>query len=628
MTTWPETKRLDTAEQFEQATWLRTTPEVWRPINTTPAKLAELKEQTSSLPESEREARTRAFIEANKASEAPSEAPAQVVAVAATAGIGAEIGSVIKDAGKEAVAELQKPGFWKDQAKPFIKDIVEGLVEAKKEPWVMSTLAGFALRIIMKFSFFRNMLTPEQLKDLGIEATSGSWGGGGSVEAPKPDDWAKPPVKLKEAVENELSNQAYRLTGMLLVRGMSKPTYSTVLGAAWDGVGDKSWKEDELKRRDETDMSAVNILMNAEVRKKSYTEIIQLWKAGIDQLAWSGTDTNLRNASATLVIDMLNKNKSTFSAVFSDTPNWDKMPLDELMKKLYLEKWLRHAESFTQKLQSINFSDMADLPSDIFLWAKFDADGNLQGDGIFASRYQSLKSQWLTPGLLAKLHTDNNTANLPVAHAINPIIGSWINWTERSFVEKMTDPNKFLWVFITSLKEKFGYSDAMIAYMRADKLKMKDLFDLYVITGWEPNIEKLNIWEKSLLTAKLQAYFFTNSADIYASYIKDIYDKSDTYPLVNQAFTLISDTANKSVYELAKAVSKIAWQWVNVVMWWLGITSPEWKILASSGILAWVLTLAVQMAPIGRFAGVVMKILLALWLVGISVAQATSSSKN
>lgn len=62
----PETKRLDTPEQFEEATGLKPTPDVWRPINTTPAKLAELKEQTSSLPQRERDIRTRAFIEANR----------------------------------------------------------------------------------------------------------------------------------------------------------------------------------------------------------------------------------------------------------------------------------------------------------------------------------------------------------------------------------------------------------------------------------------------------------------------------------------------------------------------------------------------------------------------------------
>jgi hypothetical protein len=67
------------------------------------------------------------------------------------------------------------------------------------------------------------------------------------------------------------------------------------------------------------------------------------------------------------------------------------------------------------RLESLKITDIGDIPKNLFLDLSW-KDGNLViGDGIFSSRYDAMKSAGLTPGLIKKLHINNETAEIPVS---------------------------------------------------------------------------------------------------------------------------------------------------------------------------------------------------------------------
>ena len=59
-----ETKKIDTPTQFEWEVWYKPSPEVWKPINTTSQKLAELKEDLGKLAPENRAQKAAEFIKA------------------------------------------------------------------------------------------------------------------------------------------------------------------------------------------------------------------------------------------------------------------------------------------------------------------------------------------------------------------------------------------------------------------------------------------------------------------------------------------------------------------------------------------------------------------------------------
>lgn len=64
-----ETKKYETPDQFEAQTGYKPKPEIWKPINVAPIRLAELKAELAPLSQEEKDRRAAAFIEANKAPE-------------------------------------------------------------------------------------------------------------------------------------------------------------------------------------------------------------------------------------------------------------------------------------------------------------------------------------------------------------------------------------------------------------------------------------------------------------------------------------------------------------------------------------------------------------------------------
>lgn len=230
-----------------------------------------------------------------------------------------------------------------------------------------------------------------------------------------------------------------------------------------------------------------------------------------------------------------------------------------------------------------------------------------------------MKSAGLTPGLIKKLHIDNETAESVVSQFRWNISTIW-NDAEKKFADNFTKPENFLLPLQASLKQKFGYSDALIAEMSTEKLKVRDLFDLYVITGGKTNIDQLNIGEKNLLLTKLQAYFIGKNPEEHGKYIANILQSPDKYPEVIQAFEIMSSLVNKASYKASLLAAWVTDNILDSVLWFFDIDTKSKKAVALTASI-WVIWLAMKLLPIGRLISLITLILASLGIAWFATAQ-------
>jgi len=451
-------------------------------------------------------------------------------------------------------------------------------------------------------------LTPEELKLAGIK---------GSVVPQNPE--VKP--EQSESMKKWLSNEAYRVTTWFLVRGTNQVRYNNIITSIYAGVRDATWWKDEIEKKQMIENEAITLLSSegSKLRSMSYSDIAKKSESDILLLVWNWSELTLRKSAISLIQKMLWENKWVFEKVFSDIPDWDKQPLDKIIGILYQEKWYQHISQMYSRLESIKLSDIGDIPKNLFLDLSW-KDGNLViGEGIFSGRYDAMKSMWLTPGLIKKLHIDNETAESNVTQFRWNISTVWDN-LEQKFADNFSNPDNFLIPLQNSLKQKFGYSDSLIAELSPSKLKVRDLFDIYMITGGKTSIDQLNIWEKNLLLTKLQAYFIRTNPEEHGKYITTILQYPDKYPEVIQAFELISSLVNKTAYKSALISAGVTDSVINSVLGMFDIDTKSEKAAALAASI-WVIWLAMKLLPIGRLISLITLILASLGVAWLATAQ-------
>lgn len=451
-------------------------------------------------------------------------------------------------------------------------------------------------------------LTPEELKLAGIK---------GSVVPQNPE--VKP--EQSESMKKWLSNEAYRVTTWFLVRGTNQVRYNNIITSIYAGVRDATWWKDEIEKKQMIENEAITLLSSegSKLRSMSYSDIAKKSESDILLLVWNWSELTLRKSAISLIQKMLWENKWVFEKVFSDIPDWDKQPLDKIIGILYQEKWYQHISQMYSRLESIKLSDIGDIPKNLFLDLSW-KDGNLViGEGIFSGRYDAMKSMWLTPGLIKKLHIDNETAESSVTQFRWNISTVWDN-LEQKFADNFSNPDNFLIPLQNSLKQKFGYSDSLVAELSPSKLKVRDLFDIYMITGGKTSIDQLNIWEKNLLLTKLQAYFIRTNPEEHGKYITTILQYPDKYPEVIQAFELISSLVNKTAYKSALISAGVTDSMVNNVLGMFDIDTKSEKAAALAASI-WVIWLAMKLLPIGRLISLITLILASLGVAWLATAQ-------
>ena len=496
--------------------------------------------------------------------------------------------SIIADY-KEALAEKKAGGF-------------DGVFAGLKI-WFYGFLAKLTGTDIAK------SLSPEERKLAGFREP---------VVSQKPTE----PIKEQaETVKKGLSNEAYRVTTGFLIRGTNQVRYNNVITSIYAGVRDATWWQDETEKKQMIENEAITLLSSdgSKLRSISYSDLSKKSESDILALVWHGSALSLRKSAIELIQKMLWENKWVFEKIFSDIPEWDKMPLDKIIGILYREKWYQNISQMHTRLESLKITDIGDIPKNLFLDLSW-KDGNLViGDGIFSSRYDAMKSAGLTPGLIKKLHINNETAEIPVSQFRWNISAIW-NDAEQKFADNFSNPDNFLTPLQASLKQKFGYSDSLVAELSPSKLKVRDLFDMYVITGGKTSIDQLNIWEKNLLLTKLQAYFIVKNPEEHGKYIATILQSPDKYPEVIQALELISSMVNRGAYKTSLLAAWVGDKIINGVLWFFDIDTKSEKAVAITASI-WVIWLAMKLLPVGRLISFITLILASLGIAWFATAQ-------
>lgn len=495
MATSETPQRIDTPDQFERETWLKLAPEIWKPINTTLAKLAELKDAIASLPQEEKDARARAFIEANRAPDAPTGAPIQAAAPAATAGIGAELWGILKDATWEAMAEVKKPGFWKGHMGDFMKDALEGMLEAKKEGGIIGFLAGIGLKFLKPFAK-KLWLSEEQLKELGIDA-------------PATPAWA-PQAPVPESARTQLEQWAKDIviqsTAGYFLRKTHERWYDWLWTAVWNWAKD-AWNADETNAKKEIEKEAKVMLGWKGLANKTYKDIIA-YKDDPEiatKLGLTGLDPKTKIPALRLAVGALVLNENHIQELIgSKYPNWRELPLHIFLENFYAYTGMATVTKVTEMVQNIDLTDPDKYAAAIRKLAiTLNNDGSM--GGYVGERLSAYKSQWIDEEVIRRIVVPGTEWEQTVLSFRSTLSNSEFgNNLAQSKMKEITTKGEFpksvVWLMNTIWLGQYtgGLNDG-------EELNMEELLMVYVITGWKKDIDNLSQGQQNELIPVLYA---------------------------------------------------------------------------------------------------------------------------
>lgn len=553
-TATPEIKRLDTSEQFTQETWLSITPDIWKPINTTPAKLAELRDQVASLPQAEKDARARAFIEANRAPDAPTWALAQAAATTATAGIGAELWGLLKDATWEAMAEVKKPWFWKGHMGDFMKDALEGMLEAKKEGGIMGFFAGIGLMFLKPFAK-KLWLSEEQLKELGIDVP---------VWSTPTTSVPSAPTALRTQVNQWPRDLVVQSTAGYFLRKTHERGYNDLWSAVWAGTKD-AWNSDETEAKKAIEKEAKVILGWNGLAGKTYTEIIA-HKDDPDiatKLGLTGLNTKTQIPALRLAVSALAVNEAHIQElIWGKHSNWRELPLHTFLENFYVYTGMATVTKVADMVKDIDFKDPGKYAEAIRnLAIAPNSDGSL--GGYVGERLSAYKSQWIDEEVVRRIvipgtqweQTVENFRSGTLVHS---------RFVEDLAQTKMTDitqkngfPKSVVWLMNVVWLEQYTPS-----LNDGEELTMEELLIVYVITGWQNNIDALSQGQKNELIPVLYAIAARKNPNSFAvgSAINFIQSPTNTYvkKMADFVWTAMSDAVYISTFQSLNLTLKSA----------------------------------------------------------------------
>ncbi len=513
-----ETKRLDTPEQFEAQTGYKPTVEFWKPINTTPAKLAELKDSIGPLSPTDKAARTRDFIEANKASDVPVQrapemiAPAVAIATATTS-VGTEVGSMLSDMAKEATSELKKPGFWKEKMGGFMKDAVEAMLEAKKEGGVMGFFAWLLLGMFKPW-MKKLGLSADQLKELGVEVPATAW----APVNPEPTPWTKPAEAIKKTAETSKDTAVTTLTSNYFFRKAQTRDYNWLWTAVWEGTKDATVNRDEKKARVDIEAEWKRILGYAAVGKLSFRQIVaEKDNADIAKKLWiTGLNKETQIPALQLAAKVLSANEAWIDDMLKNTahPNWRDISMAEFLSNYYQYTWMATLWAITDKISKIDIKDpaaYADAIRSVAIsrWT----DGSMSG--YVGDKLKSYEQEWIDSEVISRIVLgniwDQSVSNFRSALTSN----GFKNPLAQAKMTEITTKDWFPKWVVKLMKEIWldSYTESL---NNGEWLEMEELLMVYVITGGVDNIGTLTQWQRNELIPVLYTIAGRSSPAMFA----------------------------------------------------------------------------------------------------------------
>jgi len=550
----PETKRQYTPEQFAQETWLKPAPDVWRPINTTPQQLAELKEQIKNLGEPDRTAKAKEFIERHQVSFDWLDYMANAMATAAveswtvdssqrnaleadirakatmgtaTAWVGAEVWSMLKDATWEAMAEVKKPWFWKGHMGDFMKEALEGMLEAKKEGGIMGFLAGFGLMFLKPFAK-KLWLSEEQLKELGIDSAT--------TTAPL----TPTPESARTQVEQWPKDIVIKSTARYFLRKTHERWYDGLWSAVWKWAKD-AWNSDETNAKKEIEKEANVILGWKGLANKTYKEIIA-YKDDPDiatKLGLTGLDTKTKVPALRLAVNALAVNQDHIQElIWWKYTNWRELPLHAFLENFYAYTGMATVTKVADIVKDIDLTDPNKYKDAIRKLAiSPNSDGSLSG--YVGEKLGAYKSQWIDEEVVRRIVVPGTEWEQTVssfrATLTNSKFGNDVAQQKmQEITTKDAFPKSVVWLMDTIWLNQFTGN-----LNNGEEITMEELLMVYVITGWEGKMDALSQSQQNELIPVLYAIAARKNPAEFA---------------VNKAIDFINSPTNQYVKRMADFV--------------------------------------------------------------------------
>lgn len=542
----PETKIQYTLEQFEWETWVRPTLEVWKPIKTTPQQLAELKERIKDLGEPEKRAKAKEFIDRNQTTSSWSEYMAS--AMATTAWVGADVWNMIKDAAWEATAELKKPWFFKsifsDKMKDWVKDALEGMIESKKEDGMMGFFAGIGLMFLKPFAK-KLWLSDEQLKELGIDASiAPAW-------APQAQTV---PESARAQVEQWPRDIVIQSTAGYFLRKTHERWYDGLWSAVWKWAKD-AWNSDEINARTQIEKEAKVILGWKGLANKTYKEIIA-YKDDPDiatKLGLTGLDAKTKIPALRLAVNALAMNQDHVQElIWWKYTNWRDLPLHIFLENFYTYTGMATVAKVANMVKDIDLQNPEKYSEAIRKLAiTSNNDGSL--GGYVGERLNAYKSQWIDEEVVRRIVIPGTQWEQTVSSFRDTLVHSkFDNPTAQSKMQEITTKDAFsksvVWLMNSVWLEQYTPS-----LKGGEELSMEELLMVYVITGWQSNMDALSQGQQNELIPVLYAIAARKNPSAFAlgSAINFIQSPTNVYvkKMADFVWTTMSDAAYIATFQ-------------------------------------------------------------------------------
>jgi hypothetical protein len=593
----PDKKRYDTPEQFAAEYGRKPKPEIWTPVNVAPIRIQELKTELAGRPPAEVEARERAFFEANKASDAPVAA----IPVAAAAGSAGEVQSAVKDAVKDA-------------KKWMLQSIAEGLLEMKKE-WPLLAWIGIAFLkpFAHKFWLF-DVLTPDQLKELGFIKPTTTWPDQGGWAASKP--WEETRERARTVVDTLVVSS----TAGYFLRKSRPRDYDGLWSALYAWVKD-AWNSDETKARKAIEARAGNILGWEALEKVSYKSLVSekdnpklAEKLGLKNMNSKEDIPALR-----LAVHALAKNEELIqSLIGKQYPNWRDMWFHEFLSHFYQYTGMATLTKISTNIQNIDLTKPGEFAASI---RKMAISRNEQGgvSGYIGERISAYKDKWIGDEVVVRLLIPWTDGNQKMSDYRTTLVNSpYKDAKSNAFLSEITKEDGFGKWLIGMMNEVWlgSYTSSL---GNGNGIDMEELLMAYIITGGQKNIADLSQSQQNEIIPLLYSIAArTNPGAFAVDKATDFLSWSAENPYVKRMAEFIGEATSDAAYiamfkwlgftlEAGQAIlalrddpKKAKYFWAIMATLWIGIGSILIlrKPVLSIVLTAWLITGIAKLAGI------------------------------
>ncbi len=486
-----ETKKIDTPTQFEWEVWYKPSSEVWKPINTTPQKLAELKEDMKNITTPEKRAEKAAeFIKANQALSDTS----VVAPLVATGVVGATVSDTISDSIKDVKKTFLKDlGFFgmlfvdpKTLDPKDVADEVKSLIE-KKKSWGFfdKVFSSFQLHFLLGKAKkgginLSEHLSAEEKKIIGLTDTV--------TNEPKKNnnqDSSTKPEKVKEIVNTRQSD--------IIARHLINRNNSIVLTGFWNSIGqwvrDGTYGADEKKAKEEIMQKAGVVLSYVSVREKSFSELVRIYKSW--NIEGFGITDKKELDALRLALKSLSDNEDWMNKHLSPIDShWKNDKLGETLDSFYTRVGFDRIQKLQWAIADIDWKDTLNTPkklASMIVHPKQDWTGF---DGIFADKFDTLKNRGVDAQLFVRI-IENQEWESSISDYRSVVKQSpFKNEESQKFIEEISKNNGFpQWVM--KLMNDVGLWSHTASFGNWELLTIREVFTLYAITWGETNMAQM-----------------------------------------------------------------------------------------------------------------------------------------